>query len=287
MKNGSPDGQIVETSQPKPAQKPQSGEPNEHPSLYRIRRSQEKYQLLCEEGRRRHRGREQTAGYSRCPPPMGGEAPGAVAGSHGSDSVQRLDLRHLQALCGRAANGASGDDESHRRIQEEERPVGCPKDSRPGALQSVAGMLGGAAGNPRTATDAALSQHGGKTDGADEEQDEWTADGSRRGVQQAAVAQQEIFHRIGGHAPRGARFSESIAAAEPGSAGDVRRNPKANRGAVAKTSVIDRKGEAAAEHTGSGRCDVADMGTGGGRSAAVLFDRKRGELLRIGECAGR
>ena len=89
-------------------------------------------------------------------------APGAVARRDGSDAVQRLDLRHLETVCGRTADGAPGDDESHRRVQEEERQAGRAEDRRPGALQLAAGVLRGAGGDPRTAADAALPQPGGR-----------------------------------------------------------------------------------------------------------------------------
>ena len=35
-----------------------------------------------------------------------GEAAGALARRDGSDAVQRLDLRHVATVCGRAADGA-------------------------------------------------------------------------------------------------------------------------------------------------------------------------------------
>ena len=52
---------------------------------------------------------------------MGWKAHGAMARGDGSHSVQRLDLRHAEAVCGGAANGASGDDEGDRGLQEEKR----------------------------------------------------------------------------------------------------------------------------------------------------------------------
>ena len=44
-----------------------------------------------------------------------------VAGSAGGDPVQRLDLRHAEAVRRAVGDGASGEDESHQRGQEEER----------------------------------------------------------------------------------------------------------------------------------------------------------------------
>src|SRR5580693_6354733 len=54
---------------------------------------------------------------------VGGEAAGAVARRNGSHAVQRMDLRCVEALRRRVANGAPGDDEGDRRIQKEERPA--------------------------------------------------------------------------------------------------------------------------------------------------------------------
>ena len=47
MKKGSPEGYNAETGYVEPAQKPQTGEPQEHQSLYRIGRSQEKHAIYC------------------------------------------------------------------------------------------------------------------------------------------------------------------------------------------------------------------------------------------------
>ena len=52
---------------------------------------------------------------------MGWETHGAVARGDGSHSVQRLDLRYAEAVCGGVADGAPGDDESDRGFQEEKR----------------------------------------------------------------------------------------------------------------------------------------------------------------------
>src|SRR5579871_71704 len=49
MKKGSPEGYNAEIGLSEPTQKPQTGEPHEHSTLYRIRRSQEKCQLLRED----------------------------------------------------------------------------------------------------------------------------------------------------------------------------------------------------------------------------------------------
>src|ERR1017187_9916321 len=165
--SGSPEGYNAETGLCEPAQKPQSGEPNEHQTLYRIRRSQEKHQLLRQDRRRQdHRGR-QTAGYAPGAAGVGAEAHGTLARRDGSDAVQQLDLRRAETLCRRAANGEPLDDESHRRGQEEEGQTGCPEDRRPGALQSAPGLLRGSAGDGRSAAGAALPGPGGGAGGAE------------------------------------------------------------------------------------------------------------------------
>src|ERR1035437_8646691 len=112
MESGSPEEYNAETGLAEPAQKTQSGEPNEHQPFYRIRCAQEKRQLLREGCRRDHRGRRQTASDARGVAAVGREAPGALARRHGSDAVQRLDLRHVETPLCRTANGAPGADES-------------------------------------------------------------------------------------------------------------------------------------------------------------------------------
>src|SRR5215467_8952865 len=61
MKKGSPEGYNAENGYSQPARKPETGEPNERQPLYRIRCTQEKYQLLREDCRRDHRGRKHAA----------------------------------------------------------------------------------------------------------------------------------------------------------------------------------------------------------------------------------
>src|SRR6516164_5326501 len=56
MRKGSPEGYNAENGYSQPARKPQTGEPYERQPLYRIRCTQEKYQLLREDCRRDHRG---------------------------------------------------------------------------------------------------------------------------------------------------------------------------------------------------------------------------------------
>src|ERR1022692_4908279 len=166
MTKGSPEGYNAETGSEQPAQKPQTGEPNERQPLYRIGCTQEKRQLLRQAGRRADCRGKQVASDARRTAPVGGETSGAVARGDGSDAVQRLDLRHVETVCGRTADGAPGADESHRRVQEEERQAGCAENRRPGALQLTAGVLCGGGGDPRAPADAALPQPGGSAVGA-------------------------------------------------------------------------------------------------------------------------
>src|SRR5215831_11338970 len=108
MKKGSPEGYNAETAFPEAAQKPQTGEPHDRYTLYRIRCSQEKRQLLRERCRRDDCRRGQAAGDTRGAATMGWKAHGALARGDGSHTVQRLDLRYAEAVCGGVADGASG-----------------------------------------------------------------------------------------------------------------------------------------------------------------------------------
>src|ERR1019366_8852168 len=157
---------------------------------------------------------------------------------------------------------------------------------RPGALQLTAGVLRGAGGDPRAAADAALPQPGGSASDAHEEQGERVVNGGGRGVQQAATAREAILHGTAGHFGRSAGVGERSAAAEPRRAGDFRDDAGAAGGTAAKRAVAGPASAAAEEHTGRGASDVADLDSGGRRSAAVLFGGARGELLRVDFGAG-
>src|ERR1035441_2092574 len=63
MAKGSPEGYNAETGLQEPAQKPKPGEPNERQPLYRIRCTQEKYQLLRKVSRRKDCRGRQTASH--------------------------------------------------------------------------------------------------------------------------------------------------------------------------------------------------------------------------------
>src|SRR5229473_4433001 len=98
MKKGSPSGYDAETGEESAGSESSPGEPHEQSSLYRIRRSQENHQFLCQDCGRRDCGRRQHAGATRGSAAMGRGAIATVAGSDGSDPIQRLDLRHAKAL---------------------------------------------------------------------------------------------------------------------------------------------------------------------------------------------
>src|SRR5262249_43352640 len=91
-RKGSPRGKIAEIGCSEPTQKPQTGEPNEHLSLYRIRRPQENHQLLHQDCRRADCRGRQAGGVTSEVKRMGDDATTPVAGRDGGNSVQRLDL---------------------------------------------------------------------------------------------------------------------------------------------------------------------------------------------------
>src|SRR6516165_1086102 len=124
MKKGSPEGYNAETASPEAAQKPKTGEPNDRYTLYRIRCSQEKRQLLRERCHRDDCRGRQAVGDARGAAAMGWKAQRAVARGDGGHSVQRLDLRYAEAIGSGVADGASGDDEGDRGLQEEKK-TGC------------------------------------------------------------------------------------------------------------------------------------------------------------------
>src|SRR5215469_8084488 len=280
MRKGSPEGYNAETGYSQPARKAHTGEPNEHQPLYRIRCTQEEYQLLREGRRWNHRGRKHAASDAPGATGVGREAAGAVARRDGSHAVQRMDLRHVETLRCRVANGASGDDEGDRRIQEEERQAGRAENRGPSALQSVASMLRGAAGNPRAAADAALPQPSGGAGDAYEEQDERAAHGGGGRVQQTASAREGILPRIAGHHRRGAGIGERSVAPESRSAGDVSDDAAAIAGPAAETAATGPTRDAAEEHWRSGRSDGSHLGAGSGRPVATPLGGGCGELLR-------
>src|SRR5215471_14059036 len=269
MRKGSPEGYNAENGYSQPARKPQTGEPYERQPLYRIRCTQEKYQLLRENRRRDHRGRRPAASDAPGATGVGREAAGAVARRDGSNAVQRMDLRYVETLRCRVANGTSGDDEGDRRFQEEERQAGRAENRGPGALPSVASMLRGAEGNPRAAADAALPQPSGGAGDAHEEQDERAAHGGGSRVQQTASAREGILPRIGGHHRRSAGIGERSVARESRSGGDVSDDAVAIAGPAAETAASGQARDGAEEHSRSGRSDGSHLGARSGRPAAT------------------
>src|SRR6516165_8174251 len=280
MRKGSPEGYNAENGYSQPGRKPHTGETYERQPLYRIRCTQEKYQLLREDCRWDHRGRRHAASDAPGDTGVGREAAGAVALRDGSNAVQRMDLRCVETLRCRVANGTSGDDEGDRRIQEEERQAGRAENRGPGALQSVARMLRGAEGNPRAAADAALPQPSGGAGDAHAEQDERAAHGGGSRVQQTASAREGILPRIAGHHRRSAGIGKGSVAAESRSAGDVSDDAVAIAGPAAETAATGQARDGADEHSRSGRSDGSHLGAGSGRPAAIPLGGGCGELLR-------
>ena len=81
MKKGSPSGYDAGTGEESASSESSLGEPYEHPSLYRIRRTQENHQFLCQDRCRRDCGRRQFAGATRGLAAMGLGATATLAGS--------------------------------------------------------------------------------------------------------------------------------------------------------------------------------------------------------------
>src|SRR6266446_6751340 len=281
MKKGSPSGYDAETGEEIAGSESTPGEPHEQSSLYRIRRSQENHQFLCQDCGRRDCGRRRRAGATRGIAAMGLGAAATVAGSDGSDPVQRLDLRHAAALWRAVGDGASRQNESHQRGQEEERHHRRPHHCRPVALQSFAGLLCGPAADPRTAPPAALPQPGGERSGAHEEQDGRAADGNRSPLCEGEVAPQEIFCQPAGGTRRGAGIGDRSAALESRRAGDVREHAEAAGARVARRSRTDATGRTADDDSSGRRNYRSDLGPGGRRSAALPLLLRRHELLRV------
>src|SRR6516165_7139854 len=280
MRKGSPEGYNAENGYSQPGRKPHTGETYERQPLYRIRCTQEKYQLLREDCRWDHRGRRHAASDAPGDTGVGREAAGAVALRDGSNAVQRMDLRCVETLRCRVANGTSGDDEGDRCTPDEERQAGRAENRGPGALQSVARMLRGAEGNPRAAADAALPQPSGGAGDAHAEQDERAAHGGGGRVQQTASAREGILPRIAGHHRRSAGIGKGSVAPESRSAGDVSDDAGAIAGPAAETAATGQAGDGADEYSRGGRSDGSHLGAGSGRPAAIPLGGGCGELLR-------
>src|SRR4029077_8533575 len=174
---GSPEGYIAETSSEVSRIIPSGEQQHEYRSLYRIRRTQEKRELLYQTGRRDDRGRGESGGAARRLTAMGETVATAVGRSDGGDVVQRLDLRHAETIRDETGDGAPADAGSDHGSQEEKRRDRRQQAERPAASQSTAKLLRGHAADPRTAADAAVPQPGDLRSGADEESHQRAADG--------------------------------------------------------------------------------------------------------------
>src|SRR5216683_1404255 len=160
MRKGSPRDYHPERGFQGPAQNTHTGEPHECRSLYRIRRPQEKYQLLRQNGCRRNCEGRQAGGRSSYSHGMGRETDAAVAWRHGGNAFQRVDLRHPEALRRATGDGASRENESHYLWKEEERQNRRAHHCRLAALQPAARVLRDAARAARFTASVTLSQPG-------------------------------------------------------------------------------------------------------------------------------
>src|SRR5882757_811206 len=281
MKKGSPGVYNAETGLSEPARKTEPGEPYEYDSLYRIRRSQKERQLLCESRRRADPRGRQAGGDAGGVMRVGAKARSAVARGDGGDAVQRLDLRHVAAVCRAAADGASGADESHRSLEEEDRRARRAHDRRPGALRFAAGLLCGAGRDAGPAATVTLPQSGGEGGGAHAEQDWRAADGSGRAIPKTALAWPTVFQRAAGQLGRSATLGQRSAAVEPRSAGDVRSDAAAVIEKITSTSLPGGARETAGKHSWRRAGDGAHLGAGNSRATTLPLTESRGELLRI------
>jgi len=169
MKKGSQSGYDAETGEESAVRK-RTRRTHEQCSLYRIRRPQEKHQLLRENGGGRDRGRRHDPGAAECAAgwaaarrqPWRGALEATLFSGWIYDTLKAysggLEMAHpakMKAI-------SSGREERHDRCADHRRPV---------ALQPATGLLCGTGAYPRTAAAVALSQPGGERSGADEEQD--------------------------------------------------------------------------------------------------------------------
>ena len=141
-------------------------------------------------------GRRQLAARREALRSWAGGLVATVAGGDGSNAVQRLDLRHAEALCGATRHGTSGAHEGDYGGQEEERPPRCAHHCRPAALQPAAHLLCALAGDAGPATTAPLSPSGRHPIRTDAEQDCWPADGKRRSLRQSKLRGKKYFREL-------------------------------------------------------------------------------------------
>src|SRR6266436_2613213 len=157
--------------------------------LHRLGCSQENDQLLCEGWQRAdsrvRRDSRHTIGLG----PLDENSPATVDGGDGSDHLYGLDLRSSASARSRIEGGTSADAACYCRGQEEERSDRCPQDRGLLAVRFSAGVLHGLDRDSQASAHPALSESVGPSGRADEEQNRWPADGSRRELQQAEATQ--------------------------------------------------------------------------------------------------
>src|SRR6267142_5785515 len=280
MRKGSPRDYHPERGFQGPAQNTHTGEPHESRSLYRIRRPQEKYQLLRQNGCRRNCEGRQAGGRSSYSHGMGRETDAAVAWRHGGNAFQRVDLRHPEALRRAAGDGASRENESHYLWKEEERQNRRAHHCRLAALQPAARVLRDAAGAARFTASVALSQPGSPGICTDAKQNRRPADGNRQSFQQRKAARQEVLRPTHSNAGASARVGQRPAANEPQRHGDVRDYRETAGEAIAGQPCFGPENRAAGRHSRRGRDHGPDLGPGNRRSTSFPLQRRCHELLR-------
>ncbi len=130
MKKGSPSGYDAETGERSAGSECSPGEPYEQPSLYRIRRSQENHQFLCQDRRRRDCGRRQRCRRNaQALRHWAAARPQPWRGAMEATLFSGWIYDTLQALRRAVGDGASRQNESHQRGQEEERHASTPAPS--------------------------------------------------------------------------------------------------------------------------------------------------------------
>ncbi len=117
----------------------------------------------------------------------------AVDRGDGGDDLQRLDLRSPAAACHPDQGGTSIDAARDCCSQEEERPDRCQQARRLPEMRLPPRVPHDASSDTGSKAHAEVPASAGAADGADEEPCLRTADGNRRGVQQATAAQGELL----------------------------------------------------------------------------------------------
>src|SRR6202453_5220546 len=282
MRKGSPADYTAEIGCSKqPTQKSRTGEPHECYSLYRIRRSQENYQLLRKDRRRPDCGGRHITSTAHSTTALGGRPATSLVWGHGSHPVQCLDLRHPETIRPTAFHGPSGHDEGHQRRQEEKRSHRCTHDCRPTALRSVTQVLCVTTRVTRSAASPTLSQPHRTTIGAHAEQDGRFADGERNRIQQGQTTGKEVLCQPHEDFAGSTGVGQRPAAYESWFYGDVRVHAEAAHQETACRTRLAAARRKVGEHWRGGPDHGSDLGFGSRRSAPLLLYRGCSQLLRV------